>query len=161
MLQASFIVFLLQPYDENFGKRLIKAPKLYFVDVGLATYLLGIETVNQLSRDPLRGGLFENLIIGELLKMRYNKGLEPNIHFFRDNHGHEVDVIWKEANDLIPIEIKSSRTFHPGFTKGIRFFEKIAGDRVPRSFLVYSGDQELSLGKTRLIHFAKTDRIDH
>jgi len=159
LLEASFIIYLLQPYYENFGKRIIKAPKLYFIDVGLASYLLGIETPSQLARDPLRGGLFENLVIGELLKTRHNQGLEPNIHFYRDNHGNEIDVIWKKANQLVPIELKSGKSFHPEFLKGIHFFEKIAKTRVSHSYLVYTGSQELRLGNTRLIHFSKASSI--
>ena len=86
ILESSYIVFRLNPYFENFGKRVIKSPKLYFTDVGLATYLLDIENSSQLNRDPLRGALFENLVILELMKYRLNQGKEPNLYFYRDNH---------------------------------------------------------------------------
>ena len=115
ILEASFIIFMLPPYFENFGKRIIKSPKLYFYDVGLASYLLNIENIQQVDRDPLRGNLVENLIIVELYKFRNNAGKEPNLYYYRDSQKNEVDVIYKEANDLIPIEIKSSQTMHPDF----------------------------------------------
>ncbi len=159
VLDASYVIFLLEPYFENFGKRIIKAPKIYFHDVGIATYLLGIENANQVSRDPLRGGLFENLVVSELLKRRFNAGLESNINYFRDRRGNEVDIIWREANDLIPIEVKSGQTFHRQFLKGIRFFEALAPGRVPRSYLVYAGTREQTLGTTRLINYEHLQSI--
>ena len=110
ILEASYIIFRLRPYFENFGKRMIKSPKLYFTDVGLATCLLDIEEPEQLARDPMRGYLVENLVILELMKYRHNHGLDPNFYYYRDNHKNEVDVIIKQANQLIPIEIKSSKT---------------------------------------------------
>lgn len=109
ILEASFIIFRLQPYFENFGKRLIKSSKLYFTDVGLASYLLGIETEYQMSRDPLRGGLFDNLVILELMKYRLNQGLDHQLYFFRDQHGNEVDVIYKSTNTLVLLKLKQAK----------------------------------------------------
>ncbi|MBI3211101.1 MAG: ATP-binding protein [Simkania negevensis] len=111
MLEASFVIIRLQPYHENFGKRLLKSPKLYFTDVGLASYLLGIENLTQMTRDPLRGNLVENLVLLELIKYRFNQGLDPNLYYFRDHHGHEVDFIFQSASQLIPIEVKAANTF--------------------------------------------------
>ena len=117
ILEASFIVFRLQPYFENFGKRIIKSPKLYFNDVGLAAYLLGIQNETQMNRDPLRGNLFENAVLLELKKHRFNQGLDPSLFYYRDMQKNEVDIIYKKGHELIPIEIKSSKTYHPEFIK--------------------------------------------
>lgn len=142
ILEASFLIFKLQPYFENFGKRVIKSPKIYFTDVGLATYLLDITTVDQISRDPLRGGLVENFILSELRKSRLNKGFEPSFYFYRDSNQHEIDVIFKSGNNLFPIEIKASRTFNSHFLNELIYFKKIAANRSPKGLLIYSGDQE-------------------
>ena len=125
ILEASFIVFRLEPYFENFGKRTIKSPKLFFTDVGLATYLLGIENEVQLNRDPLRGHLVENLVILELIKHRNNQGLDPQLYYYRDVQKKEVDVIFKQGNQLIPIEIKSSKTYHPEFLEKLISFKNL------------------------------------
>ncbi len=140
LLEASHIVFRLHPYYENFGKRLIKSHKIYFLDTGLAAYLLGIETPEQLQRDPLRGALFENLVALELVKARQNQGLDPNLYFYRDNQGREVDLIYQRGRELIPIEIKSSSTYNSSFLSSLQFFQQLVKDRVPLSFLIYSGE---------------------
>ncbi len=140
LLEASYIIFRLYPYHENFGKRLIKSNKIYFTDTGFACYLLGIENQEQLQRDPLRGLLFENLIVLELAKARYNQGLDPNLYFYRDSQGKEVDVIYQKGRELIPIEIKSSSTYNPSFLDSQLLFHRLAKERVPRSFLVYGGE---------------------
>lgn len=142
ILEASFIIFRLQPYFENFGKRVVKSPKLYFTDVGVATYLLDITSIEQISRDPLRGNLFENLIVSELMKNQLNRGIEPAIYYYRDSNGNEVDLLLKVANNLIPIEIKSSKTFNSDFLKGLRNFKKLTQERSPNGFLIYTGAQE-------------------
>ena len=153
ILEASFLVFRLQPYFENFGKRVIKSPKLYFNDVGLAAYLLDISSVEQIARDPLRGGLFENLVISELIKSRYNKGLEPNIYFYRDSNHREVDVLFKSGNNLIPIEIKSSKTFNIDFIDSINYFKKLSESRSPTGILIYAGEQEQRIGSTYAVSY--------
>lgn len=153
ILEASFIIFLLPPYFENFGKRVIKSPKLYFTDVGLASYLLGIEDISQLSRDPLRGFLFENMVILELMKKRLNQGLESNLYYYRDNHQHEVDVIYKSGSQLIPIEIKSAQTFTPTFLNSLHYYKKIAGERVGNAYLIYAGEFEQKVGGVQILNF--------
>lgn len=145
ILEASFIVFRLQPYFENFGKRIVKTPKLYFTDVGLAAYLLDITSKDQIVRDPLRGNLFENLIICELIKNQFNSGFEPGVYYYRDNHGSEVDLLFKTGNDLIPIEIKASKTFNGNFLKGLKRFKSLVEQRCPYGFLIYSGEQEQAI----------------
>lgn len=140
MLEASYIIFRLAPYYENFNKRIVKTPKIYFTEPGLATSLLGIEDVHQLERDPLRGALFENLAILELLKSRWNKGREGQLYFVRDQHGTEIDVLYKKGHNLIPIEIKSSESYDKSFLKNLRIFKKWAGEeRIPKMGLIYDG----------------------
>lgn len=153
ILEASFIIFRLHPYFDNFGKRIIKSPKLFFNDVGLASYLLGIENEIQLNRDPLRGNLFENAIILELKKYRLNRGMDPSLFYYRDTLKNEVDVIYKKGHELIPIEIKSSKTFHIEFIKKLEFFQKIAKTRVSCSYLIYAGDIEQNIGLTKILNF--------
>lgn len=153
ILEASFIVFRLSPYFENFGKRIIKSPKLFFNDAGLAAYLLGIENETQLNRDPLRGNLFENAIILELKKYRLNRGLDPSLYYYRDIQKNEVDIIYKKGYELVPIEIKSSKTFHQEFIQKLQYFQIIAKKRAPQSYLIYAGDLEQNVLTTKLLNF--------
>lgn len=159
LLEVSFIVFLLPPYFENFGKRLIKSPKLYFNDVGLAAYLLGIESEVQLSRDPLRGHLFENAVVLELRKHRFNRGFDPSLFYYRDLQRNEVDVIYKRGHELVPVEIKSSRTYHSEFAEPVRRFQALVGERAPEGFVIYAGEQEQRVQGTRLLHFSHASQV--
>ena len=133
ILEASFILFRPPPYFENFGERAIKSPKIYFNDVGLAAYLLGIQDATQLHRDPLRGHLFENAVILECKKHQFNQGKNASFFYYRDLQHHEIDLLYQRGSELIPIEIKSSKTYHPDFLDQLRHFESIASSRVPRS----------------------------
>ncbi|MCB1118513.1 MAG: ATP-binding protein [Chlamydiia bacterium] len=159
VLEASYIVFRLKPYFENFGKRIVKSPKLFFTDVGLASYLLDIEQMSQVTRDPLRGNLFENLVILELVKYRYNCGLEPNLYFYRDSRQNEVDVIIKSGNELIPVEIKSAKTFNTDFLKGLRYFRKLVPERTTRGYVIYAGDQEQMVDGFQLLNYRNVTKI--
>lgn len=159
VLEASYIIFRLRPYFENFGKRIIKSSKLYFTDIGLATYLLDIENPKQLSRDPLRGFLVENMCVLELLKYRNNQALDPNLYFFRDSHQNEVDLIIKQGHELIPIEIKSSQTFNKTFLKGLHYFKSIATDRVKKGYLIYTGEKTQTIEGFELLHYKDTAKI--
>ena len=159
VLEASFLIFKLPPYFENIGKRLIKSPKLYFTDVGLATYLLGIETEAQLERDPLRGKLVENLVILELVKTRYNAGLEPNLFFYRDQSQLEVDVLLQNGSELIPIEIKSSATFRAEFIKSLESFRKLTHRTISKSYLIYAGEIRQSVRDVEIIHYTETASV--
>jgi len=152
VLKASFVIFELPPFFENIRKRVVKSPKIYFNDVGLAAYLLGIETADQVSRDPLRGGLYENLLILEVLKSCLNYGKRPELFFYRDTHGNEVDLIIKAARNLIPFEIKSAATFTPEFLKGIEHFRKIASDRCSKGYVLYNGHEQYTLKGTRIFN---------
>lgn len=158
VLEASFIVYRLNPYFENFGKRVIKSPKIYFVETGLLTYLLGIETTKQLIRDPLFGNIFENMVVMEAIKTRANMGLDPMIFFYRDNNFNEVDLIYKKANNLIPIEIKSSMTFNKDFIKGINYFNRIS-PKSTNGYIIYSGDLEFESEDYSVLNFLNTSRV--
>lgn len=158
ILEASFIVFKLSPYFENFGKRVIKSPKYYFTDVGLLCFLLGIRESDQISRDPLVGQIFENLVVIECLKSRYNKGTLPNLYFFRDNKGNEVDVVAQCGRFLKAIEIKSAATFSMNQLRGIRRFNSIT-DKVESSHLIYAGDAHSLSDNISAVHFTKVDSI--
>ena len=146
VLEAGYVVFLLQPHHRNFGKRLVKTPKLYFHDTGLAAYLLGIADAHHLAIHSARGALFENLVISEYLKQRLNQGLAPHLYFWRNNTGQEVDLLLEEGAQLRPIEIKSSQTFHISFLDGLNQWAKYAGDAALPARLVYGGDQTMQRG---------------
>ena len=148
ILSASFVSFELKPYFENIGKRVIKSPKLYFYDTGLLCSLLGIHRVEQLKAHPLRGLIFENLVIVEMMKRFYNNWLTPELYFFRDSHQNEVDLLVRHSLQYIPIEIKSAQTFHMEFLKGLDWLHKIAPDKFIGGYVIYSGvTQSLKLYK--------------
>jgi uncharacterized protein len=138
VLETSFIVYKLQPFHKNFNKRIVKMPKLYFYDTGLAVALLGVENAEQLVFHPFRGHLFENLVVVNFLKYRYNAGKQANLFFWRDNVGNEIDLILNKGNQLIPVEIKSGQTLSGDFMKGIQFWNKIT--QTDGGFVVYDGD---------------------
>ena len=153
ILQASYIVFLLPPYFENIGKRLTKQPKLYFIDTGLACYLLDIENHKQMSRDKMRGHLFENFVVTEFLKNRYNRGKESNLYFYRDSNQNEVDLILQNGNNFDVTEIKSAMTYHPDFEKGIKYFSEIFKNRVINKQVIYCGELENPVGNIKLLNY--------
>jgi hypothetical protein len=159
ILEASYIVFFLNPYFENIGKRYIKSPKIYFYDVGLLAFLLGIEDSNQLDRDPLRGALFENMIVSEFIKMRFNKGMDCNLFFYHDSHHNEIDVIIKHGSRLQPVEIKSSQTFHTDFLKQFKHFSKSHSNRVVNPILVYDGEMQQKVQDVEIINFRNIEKI--
>ena len=139
-LAASYIAYMLPPYYENIGKRLTKTPKIYFYDTGLACYLLGIENEDELKNHPLRGNLFENMVINEAMKNRFNQGKTANLYFYRDKSQKEVDLLHVKANDFHIYEIKSGQTFHADFMNGINYFKNIFKNRVTNSAVIYDGD---------------------
>ena len=144
MLEASYIVFLLRPHFRNFGKRLVKLPKLYFHDPGLAAWLLNIQNREHLAIHPQRGGLFECLIVGELLKDRFNRGLESNLYFWRNNFGDEIDVVLDQGTRLVPVELKSGETLIPDFFKGLHTWKKFSKDTKSPAYLIYGGKEKLT-----------------
>lgn len=139
ILEAGFIIFLLPPWFGNISKRLIKSPKLYFCDVGLASYLLGQENELHVSRDPLRGHLFENIAVIEAMKYRFNRGLRSNLSFYRDSGGNEVDLIMEIGPDIFPVEIKAAETVTPGSLKGLKKFAGEMPELRWGSGLLYGG----------------------
>lgn len=140
ILQASYILFLLQPYHKNFNKRLVKSSKLYFYDTGIVASLLGIESITQLEQHYLRGSLFENFIIADIYKQHYNQAKTPTIYFWRDSHGHEVDCIIAGAT-LIPLEVKASMTLDKKFLSGLEYWQELSGEK--EGILVYGGNQDM------------------
>jgi uncharacterized protein len=159
VLKISYVVFELQPFFENIRKRVVKSPKLYFTDTGLAAFLLGIRTPVQTSRDPLRGGLYENLVILEILKSRFNRGTRPELYFFRDSRGCEVDLLIREQGRLFPVEIKSSATFSPDFLKGIEYFRSLAGEGCDSGAVLYNGNQQFNLREVHVFNPLKVEQF--
>lgn len=152
VLKASYVVFELSPFFENVRKRVVKSPKIYFTDVGLAAFLLGIHTAEQASRDPLRGNLYENLVIADIVKAALNKGIRPEIYFFRDSHGNEVDLLVREKGVLTAVEIKSAATFSMDFVKGIERFKALGIKRVTAGAVLYHGEQPFDVRGVRVLN---------
>lgn len=159
VLKASYIILELPPYAANVRKRVVKSPKFYFTDVGLAAYLLGIHTPEQAARDPLRGALYENLVITEVLKGACNRGLRPDLHFYRDSHGNEVDLLIRESGALVPIEIKSGATFSPDFTKGITRLGAAGVERLAPGVVLYNGDRAYNVHGVRAFDPLRVDDL--
>lgn len=141
ILEASYVIFLLYPYYKNFGKRLIKAPKLYFVDTGLACSLLNIRNHEQLFEHYLRGGLVESYIISDLYKQYYNLNVKPSLYFWRDYLGNEIDCIIEEALYLAPIEIKAGRTISKDYFKQFTYWKDIDTPVPSLNFVIYAGTE--------------------
>ncbi len=142
ILEASYIVFFLYFHFKNFSKRLIKSPKLYFYDPGLACHLLGIESRDMLISHYSRGGLFESMVLIDLIKRRYNIGKIPSVYFWRDKTGLEIDCIIEKADKLLPIEIKSAQTINSEFFEALHRYCQLAGISSASSYLVYGGDED-------------------
>lgn len=159
VLEASFIVFRLPPYFRNLGKRLVKTPKIYFSEIGFATYLLGIESPEQVERDPLFGNLFENMVLMELVKKRTALGKSPELYFYRDSHGNEIDVLTEVMRSLVPIEIKSSATFQKHLLKTLEFYHSSIDQNCIRSFLIYSGNSGSLTERSEGFHFTDSSKI--
>ncbi|MXV15821.1 ATP-binding protein [Hufsiella ginkgonis] len=139
VLESSFIIYLLKPHHKNFNKRLVKMPKLYFYDTGLACSLLGISKIDYLDTHPLKGSLFENYVLSDLVKERYNKNEVFNLYFWRDNVGNEMDVVVDNGTDLYPIEIKAGKTITSDYFKNFLFWKKITGSE--RGTVIYAGSE--------------------
>ncbi len=152
LLEASFIIFRLPPYFNSFGKRLIKSPKIYFTEPGLASYILGLREESHVANGPFLGGLFENTVIVEGLKTIQNTGADPNIYFFRDNSGIEADLIIDSFDSLLPVEIKASMTFSPDFFTRLAKIQKLSPVIKP-GVAVYAGDLESEYKGMKAIRF--------
>ena len=141
ILETSFLVTLLRPHHRNFRKRLVKSPKLYFLDTGLLCYLLRIRSAEDLQIHASRGPVFESFVVAELMKNFTNAGLEPDISFWRDSAGHEIDVLLEQGGDIVPIEIKSGQTIATDFFSGLEYWRGLVGDPKAAAALVYGGDR--------------------
>lgn len=139
VLEASYLVMRLPPYHRNFGKRLVKTPKLYFLDVGLMAWLLGIRDAAAIATHASRGALFETYVVSELVKQRFNAGRPADLYFWRDNIGHEVDVLYETPLGLQAVEIKSGSTFASDWPASARKWQNFAGDEALRPVIVYGG----------------------
>lgn len=149
VLQASYVIYLLPPFYQNFSKRVVKSPKLYFYDTGLVCYLLGIESPGALSSHAARGAIFENMIVTEVLKSRLNAALRSDLYFWRDASGHEIDLVMDRGQRLWAFEIKSGMTFQKDQIKGLRYWYKTTGHR--EGAVIYGGDESYSTPEARII----------
>lgn len=157
ILEASFLVFRLRPYFSNVSKRVVKSPKIYFTEVGLAAYLLGIENPLQMSRDPARGRLFENLVVVDFLKTQLNLGKEPRLFYLREDKGLEIDLLVQQGRQVMPVEIKSAMTFHSDFVRSLRKY----CDQDPAAvspLLVYAGEELPEAHGVKCVNFRNAGR---
>lgn len=151
VLEASYLVFLLRPHHQNFSKRLVKTPKLYFCDPALAAWLLGIRKASQLAPHPLRGALFENLVILDLYKQRLHRGQPPDLYFWRDQQGLEVDLLAERGSALRPMEIKAGQTVAADFFQGLVRWNTLSGQPNRPAWLVYGGDRAARHGPVEVL----------
>lgn len=159
VLQASYLITLLPPYFENVTKRVVKTPKLYFNDPGLACYLLDIESPKQLSRDKMRGCIFENFIVLEILKHRFNQGLENGVFFYRDSNQNEVDILLKQEGEITAIEVKSSSTYTAEFEKSLKKIQDYVKMPVAKKIIVYAGDFENTAGDIKVVNYKNLSSV--
>jgi len=161
VLEASYIITLLRPDHNNFGKRLVKTPKLYFLDCGLAAWLLGIRDAKALETHAARGALFETFVVADLVKQALNRG-EPatNLSFWRDNTGNEIDLIVESPSGLIPVEIKSGSTFAADWTVGINKWQALAGDNHGIARIVYGGKERYERNGCQLLGWRHLERLE-
>ena len=153
VLEASYVIHMIRPHHKNFRKRVIKSPKLYFVDVGLACYLLGITSIKHLVHHPLKGALFETLVVSEILKSRFNTGRLSNLFYFRDNIGNEVDLILDYGSIADSVEIKLGKTVTNDFFRGLNYYKKINKRHSRNSFLVYGGDKSYAHSNHNVVSY--------
>lgn len=151
VLETSFIIFQLPAWTKNFNKRIIKSPKLYFYDTGLACNLLGIKHKDDLQVHFAKGALFENFVVNELLKASYNSGRRPQLFFWQSNAGKEIDLIIEEGTKVMIAEIKSSRTVRKEFFKNIKYFQELTGNMPEKSFLFYGGEESLQRSGIKVV----------
>jgi predicted AAA+ superfamily ATPase len=154
-LEASYVLFRLPPFYRNIGKRLVKTPKIYFYDTGLACFLLGIENEQQLAVHPLRGAIFENLIALELMKSRANAAKEPNLYFYRDKSQREVDIVQEDGGRYRAYEIKSAKIFHKDFFNSLSYLKALLGDTLATTQVIYDGETDVNTPENGIINFRR------
>jgi predicted AAA+ superfamily ATPase len=143
-LEASYVVFRLQPFYKNIGKRLIKTPKIYFYDTGLVCYLNGIENEQQLATHPLRGSIFENLAVLEFLKNRFNASKNSNLYYYKDQSKREVDIVQEFGHQYHAYEVKSAKSFHKDFVNTLKYLKSLLGDSLVKTQIIYDGEIEVN-----------------
>lgn len=153
VLEASYVAFRLYPFHRNIGKRLTKTPKIYFYDTALVCFLLGIENEEQLSSHPLRGAIFENLIVLDFFKNKYNKGETPHFYFYRDKSQNEVDLLEEKGMDISAYEIKSASSFTKQFTKNLNYLKKSLGDVVKSTTIIFDGSESIVSNENSIVNF--------
>jgi predicted AAA+ superfamily ATPase len=159
MLEASYVIFLLQPHHNNFSKRLVKSPKIYFFDIGLVCSLLEVDDVSQVGTHYLRGALFESFVISELIKCRFNEGRRKNCFFWRDTSGHEVDCLIEKGGELYPCEIKSGATVRDDFFSGLKFWCRVAGKPEDSGMVIYGGDHPHQRKQGRVLSWRQLEEF--
>lgn len=159
ILETSFIVFFLKPHYKNFKKRLVKSPKLYFYDTGLACNLLNIKSAEEVEQHWARGFLFENLVISDMMKNYFNEAQRPPLYFWRDNTGNELDCLVEGGIINKPVEIKSGTTIHPEFFKGLNYYNKLSKGKTDNSYLVYGGSQNYQRREGNVVSWNNTIKI--
>jgi hypothetical protein len=142
VLEASYIVYRLTPHHQNFSKRLMKRPKLYFYDTGLVARLLSLRSADELRFHPLRGQLFECWVVSEVCKWNLHHRQQLSLHFWRDHKGREIDLLIDRGSGVVAIEIKSGATINADFFRGLAYYQHLAQDRLEQSFLIYGGEQQ-------------------
>lgn len=159
VLEASYLVFLMHPHYKNFGKRLVKTPKLYFYDTGLAAWLLGIEDAKHMAIHSMRGELFESFVVSEMLKARFNRGLPSNLFFWRDNTGNEVDVLIEKGEYLTAVEIKSGRTVTEDYFTSLVKWRRISGSS-GKQYVVYGGGEHYTRSQVTVLPWNRAADLD-
>ncbi len=159
ILEASYIIFTIRPHHKNFSKRIVKSPKLYFYDTGLACSLLGITSEEQLIKHYLRGNLFESFVLSELMKYEFNRGKRPRIYFWRDKHGHEVDCIIEKVDKLVPIEVKANQTVNTNFFDELKYWNEISGTVSKNNFIIYGGDKNQKWNMGHILGWQSLDKV--
>lgn len=159
LLEASFVVYRLQPWHTNFNKRVVKSPKIYFYDTGLACYLLGLKSKEEINVHFAKGALFENYIMTEYIKNTWNKGKALSFYFWRDSAGNEIDLLIEEGQKLKIAEVKSSKTIKQDFFKGLTYFEKLAQKYTIEKYVIYGGDESRNQFNTSVLSWDKIDTI--
>jgi hypothetical protein len=159
ILESSYILYRLQPYYRNFGKRLVKSPKLYFYDTGVACSLLGIRDENQVTLHYMKGALFKNLIIGEFIKRAFHRGENRQPYFWQDNHGREIDCLLVDGDRVTPVEIKSGKTMSTSYFDNLRYWRPLASLPEDQGYVVYGGDQSLQTSAGALVSWRQLERV--
>lgn len=159
VLESSYILYRLQPYHRNFNKRLVKSPKLYFYDTGLACSLLGIRNESQVDLHYLKGSLFENLIINEFIKRAFHRGDIPQLYFWQENHGKEIDCLLVDGEKITPVEIKSGKTLSTSYFDNLKYWWQLAGLPADQGYVVYGGEQSMQISAGALVSWRHIDRI--